>query len=195
MPRAVAQPIREEIVTRRQTGEPLTAIAQAMAMSYRTVRNLWRRYRERGAEGLAADYERCGVPGPRFPAALHTAALSLKQAHPRWGAGLVKIQLATQFPEQRLPSKRTLQAWFCAAGLQQARTRRPSASPARAQGAHEVWEMDGKEEIRHADGTKSSAISVVDEATGAVLGAALFPPGEVHAGPGGSSSGEPAAIL
>jgi transposase len=182
MPQAVSQPVREEIVARHLAGDTLSAIAQAMMMSYRTVRALWSRYRARGSAGLAADYERCGSEGPRFPTAMYEAALSLKREHPRWGAVLVKIQLALQFSEQPLPSKRTLQAWFARAGIQQRRTRRPGAPRQWARAAHEVWQLDGKEEILLADGTRSAVLSLVDEATGAVLSTAVFPPGQVYSG-------------
>lgn len=195
MPRAVPYPIRQEIVARHQTGESLTAVAQSLAMSYRTTRAIWSRYRKRGLEGLGADYEHCGLRGPRFPAAMHEAALSLKRAHPRWGAVLVKIQLDTQFSGEPLPSKRTLQVWFHEANLQRPYTRRPSAPRERSRRAHEVWQLDGKEEIPHADGTRSTAVSLVDEGTGTALGTALFPPAQVYPGSSGSGPSQPEALL
>src|SRR5207244_197710 len=148
MPRPVPQPIRQEIVARHQAGERLTEVAQALGLSYRTVRGLWQRFRLRGPTGLAADYSRCANPGPRFAPELVEAALADKRAHPRWGAGLIRVQLAEQFPSQPLPSLRTLQVWFRAAGLQPERSRAPAGKVSRGRVAHEVWELDAKEEIR-----------------------------------------------
>ena len=89
MPRAVPQPVRADLVRRRQQGEPLTRIADDLGLAYRTARGLWRRYRERGPAGLEADYTRCGPPGPRYPAAVYEQVLTLKRTHPGWGARLL----------------------------------------------------------------------------------------------------------
>lgn len=176
MPQAVPQPLREQIVARRLAGAALTEIAQALQMPYRSVRGIWSRYRSRGLAGLAADYDRCAQFGPRFPAALHEAALSMKRAHPRWGAGMILVQLGELFSSEPLPKRRTVQEWFQKAGLSPGRSRAPSANQQRGKRAHEVWQLDAKEEIRLGDGRGSVSLSLLDEATGAVLGVALFPP-------------------
>ena len=51
MPRALPVPIREEIVRRHQQGEELAVIAVELGLSYHTVRQIWRLYRTRGADG------------------------------------------------------------------------------------------------------------------------------------------------
>lgn len=180
MPQAVPQPIREQIVSRRLAGEALTEIAEALELPYRTVRGLWRRYRVRGEEGLVPDYQRCARPGPHFAAAVYEAGLQMKREHPRWGATMILVQLGQLFPEEPLPKRRTLQEWFQRAGLSPGRSRSPSVNPQRGKTAHEVWQLDAKEEMHLADGSSSVALSVMDEATGAVLGVALFPPREVR---------------
>jgi putative transposase len=197
MPRPVPQPVRLEIVERHQAGEPLTVVAEELALSYRTVYNLWERFRKRGLSGLAADYSRCGQGGPRFPAHLVEAALALKRAHSRWGAGLIRVQLAEQYPGARLPSERTLQVWFRAAGLQPARSRSPTGCVARGKVAHAVWELDAKEEIKLADGSRTVAFSLVDEASRAVLSVALFPSAQSGPSSGGAGAelAEGAAVL
>lgn len=178
MPTAVPQPVREQIVARRLAGQALTEIGVALAMPYRTVRGIWSRYRCRGAEGLAPDYGRCARPGPHFPGAVYEAALAMKREHPRWGAGMIRVQLGELFPQEPLPARRTLQEWLQKAGLSPGRSRRPTQHPARGRAAHAVWQLDAKEEMRLADGSPSVSLAVVDEATGAVLGVALFPPQE-----------------
>ena len=193
MPKAVAQPVREEIVAQQQAGTPLTQIAAALSMPYRTVRGIVRRFRTRGREGLAADYQRCAQAGPRFASAVYKAALQLRREHPRWGAMMIRVQLAGLFPQESLPQRRTLQEWLQRAGLSPGRSRAPSTHHARGKEAHEVWQLDAKEELRLADGSESCSFSVVDEATGAVLGAlwavALFSPREELCGTGGGGAG------
>lgn len=189
MPRAIPQPLRQELVRRHLAGEPLHQLAAALQLPYRSARGIWRRYRQRGEAGLVPDYARCGRSGPRYPRTLQETALTLKREHPRWGAPLIRLHLQEQHPGQPLPRVRTLQLWFRQAGVQTPRTRRPSAPRQRAQQAHAVWQLDGKEGMRLADGTPTVALNLVDEATGAVLSAAVFPPGEVRPGTGAAGTG------
>lgn len=176
MPRAIPYPLREQIVQRRQQGESYPTIAAALAIKERTVRAVWQRYRAQGPAGLEIGYGRCGRRGPRFEGALVEAALAWKREHPRWGAGLIRVQLAGGFPGMRLPQARSLQRWFRSAGLQVGRGRRPRAETQRGQAPHEGWALDAKEQIGHQDGSQSCLLSVVDEASGAALAGAVFPP-------------------
>jgi hypothetical protein len=113
-------------------------------------------------------------PAPNHPA--FAPAAQLRQEHPDWGAGLIRIYLEDQ-GIQPLPAVRTLQLWFQRAGLTPAPPgRRPTISGARATAPHEIWEIDAAEEILLGDGTKVSWLRVVDEFTGAVLHTAIFPP-------------------
>jgi hypothetical protein len=159
-----------------------------LGLKYRSVRQIWYRYRQRGEAGLQTQYKQCGRASP-FPAAVHQTALALKGEHPRWGGGLIHLQLAEQFPGQRLPKERTLQRWFQQAGLQPARPQAPPVRRERAQAAHDVWEIDAKEQMRLAEGSGSSVLTVTDEASGALLGGVVFPPLPLGAGssPGGTA--------
>jgi hypothetical protein len=176
MPRALPLAVREQVVQRRQQGQALVEIAGQLGLSYRTVRQTWQRFRKQGAAGLAIHYERCGPRGIRFCAAIHQRALALKREHPRWGATLIRLQLAEEFADQSLPSPRTLQRWFRAAGLQGPRPHPPPVVRQRAKRVHEVWEVDAKERMRLGDGSASSVLTVTDEASGALLGVVAFPP-------------------
>lgn len=176
MPQAIPYPIRQDIIERHQAGQPLSAIAQELQVSYRTVRALWQRYCAQGAAGLQTHYTHCGPTQRTFPHVLQEAASALKREHPRWGAGLIELQLREQFPAQPLPSWRTLQRWWQQAGLQPARRRVPAPRRSRGEQPHEVWELDAKERIRLQDGSWSCVLSVVDEASGALLAATAFPP-------------------
>lgn len=182
MPRALPLPLREQIVRRHQQGETLKAIAHALSVPYRTVRRWWHRHQEAGAAGLHTHYDRCGPKAPRAPAEVHAAALALKREHPPWGAGLIRLQLVARFEEADVPQVRALQRWFAAAGLQPVRTKQPPVPRERGQEGHAVWEMDAKEQIRLADGTGTSVLTVADEASGALLAATPFPPVSVVGG-------------
>jgi transposase len=191
MPRALPLPVRQQIVWRHQQGETLKQIALSAGIAYRTVLGCWRRYRDQGPDGLTIHYDRCGPQGPKFPKEQIEAALALKRAHPRWGAGLIRLQLAKQFANQPLAAERTLQTWFREAGLQPVKAVQPPADKQRANDAHAVWQIDAKERMHLADGSPTSVLTVTDEASGALLGGMPFPPLPLDASGGQRRSTEP----
>ncbi len=195
MPQALPLPVREQIIQLHQQGLSSPQVARRLHRKVRSVRQIWRRFRVGGAAALKPGYDRCGHPGSRFPAAVVAAARALKRDHPRWGAGFIRIQLADRFPDIALPAARTLQSWFQVAGLQSARAQRPPVRRERAQAVHEVWELDAKEKMRLADGTGTSTLTVTDEASGALLAVAPFPPVSLAPGAGAGDPASPAGRL
>lgn len=181
MPAALAVPLREQMVQLHEQGHRLVEIAQQLNVRYSTLCRWWQRYGKEGAAGLTPRYDRCGPQGPRDPP-VQQAALALRRAHPTWGAGRIRVELVRQFPDRALPQVRAIQRWFRAAGLQPVRAQRPPVQRPRGKQVHEVWEVDAKEQLRLADGSGSSVLSAVDEASGALLEATPFPP--VSLGPG-----------
>src|SRR4051794_928325 len=187
MPRAIPVDLRQTIVERHRAGAALPVIAQDLGLSPWTVRTLWRRYRDHGDAGLRPAYAACGRPGPRHAPAVYAAALALRRAHPGWGAGLIRTELATAHPGWALPHEATVRRWVRAAGL--ARPRRPPRPPhpPRAAVPHARWQLDATEQIVLADGSRVSWLATSDEATGAILGAVVFPLWRVD--PGRSARG------
>jgi len=195
MPRALPFPQREQIVQRHQQGETLVAIAQSLKVKYRTVRQWWRRFRQHGEAGLKTHYDHCGPKAPRAAPAVHQAALTMKREHPTWGAGLIRLELRAQFPDEPLPKERAIQRWFRAAGLQPRRAQGPPVEREQGKEPHAVWEVDAKERMRLADGSPTSVLTLTDEASGALLGAAPFPPVSLESGRGhGRASGPAGAV-
>jgi transposase len=194
MPAALPVPLRQQMAQLHAEGHRLTEIAQQLGVRYRTVRSWWRRYCQDGAAGLTPRYAHCGPRGPQNPA-LHQAALALKRAHPPWGAGLIRVELARQFPPETLPQARALQRWFRAAGLQPARAQQPAVPRQPGREAHAVWQVDAKERMRLADGSGTSVLTVTDEATGALLGVRPFPPLSLEPGAGGRGATGAAGAL
>jgi Helix-turn-helix domain len=182
MPQALPVALRQAIVERHQAGLSLPAIAQELGLSPWTVRTIWRRYRDGGEAGLVPDYAACGRPGPRQPAGLYDAALALRRAHPGWGSGLIRVELATVFPDQPLPHDATIRRWCREAGLARPRASPRPPDPPRARQPHARWQLDATEQIALADGTRVSWLAASDEASGGLLGAVVFPSGPVDAG-------------
>jgi hypothetical protein len=190
MPCPVSAPVRQLIVQRHEQGESLSRIAQQLHLARDTVRRLWRRYRDHGAAGLAPRYARCGGRGPRAPRVLWRATLWLRRRHPDWGAGLIRVLLRQRWPQLAVPHERTLQRWLAAAALNRPTRRLPPPHRTRGRQPHEVWQVDARDHLTLADGSAASWLTVVDEASGALLAPEVFPPGGLGAGtrPGGGGA-------
>jgi transposase len=180
MPRSIPVPLRQAIRRRTQQGASVTDIAAALGLAPRTVRHLLQHWRDDGP--LTPAYERCGRP-PQLPSPVIEEALRLRQLHPRWGAGLIRVILQEKYPQDPVPCERTLQRW-----LQRLRGpvappgRRPGQETQRARQPHEVWQMDAAEQMRLRSGQQASWLRVIDECSGAVLKTVVFPPGQLEPG-------------
>jgi hypothetical protein len=51
----------------------------------------------------------------------------------------------------------------------------PKTKPRQAKNLHEGWQIDAKEEMRLADGSKSSWLNITDEYSGMVIDPPVFP--------------------
>ena len=168
MPAPIPYAHREEIIRRKQAGQSLAEIAAALGYSYWGVRQIWRRYRDRGEAGLRPSYRK--GPGPiRKRREIYEQAIAWKRAHPRWGAGLIRSLLLQEWPAEEVPSERTLQRWWRREGLHRRPRRGIKQQQGRAREVHEVWQIDG------VDGGRWSWVTVTDERSGAVLGGRVFP--------------------
>jgi transposase len=181
MPRAIPVPIRHALFRRWQQGEAVSQLAEAFDLPPRTVRHWCQRFRQHGDARLQPSYDRCGPRQPRTDAALVQAAVQLRREHPTWGAGLIWVQLRQQDPTATLPAVRTLQRWLRQADLMPAPAgRRPRVRVRRAEGVHQVWQMDAAEQIPLKTDTRVSWLRIVDEYSGAVLQTEVFPPGDLE---------------
>lgn len=183
MPRSVPLVVRQAIFQRWQKGVPVSTLAEEMDLSERTVRNLVRRFVQRGQQGLSADYARCATKAAPKSGVAFQRAMQMRQEHPSWGAGLIRVLLTEELKAS--PSERTLQRWLRQTKQTPAPPgRRPSSDAYRARRPHEVWQMDAAEQMVLAGGQGVSWLRLVDECSGAVLQTAVFPPKVLE--PGGT---------
>ena len=117
MPRAIPVPIRRVIVERHQVGRSLESIALELGLTHDTVRNIWRRFRDRGEAGLIPDHHRCGRRRSSGSGRMIRAACWLKRRHPSWGAGQIRNLLRERWPDRSVPGLRSLQRAVRLAGL------------------------------------------------------------------------------
>jgi transposase len=123
VPKAVPLAIRNEIISRYQQGDHRADIAADFGLHSRTVLKLCRRYQDRGEEGLTPDYARSGRQESEFPHFIWQTACDLRLEHPDWGASAIHQQLTVRYPEETLPSIRSLQRWFQTNGCNRRRGR------------------------------------------------------------------------
>ena len=188
MPAPLPLPLRRLIVRRAQQGQDAATIAQALQVPVRTVRHLLQRFGPQPND-LGPAYR----PGPGRPAhqqPLYDLALALRQQHPTWGAGYIRVRLAQAYPVAALPSERALQRWFRQHQQPQAPPgRRPPTAAARGQIPHERWQMDAVEQLRLGSGQGVCWLRLVDECSGAFLDTTVFPPLLLGARPGACRPG------
>lgn len=147
-------------------------------MSLRTAQRLCARFEQRGADGIAPDYPRCGQHQAAATAAhLVEAVCHTRRQHPRWGSEMIRLELAEH--DDTLPSARTLRRHLHHAGLQPAPAGRTLAPPRphvpRATQPHQGWQTDASEELRLLGQQLACWLRVVDECSGAFLKTRVFP--------------------
>jgi hypothetical protein len=180
MPRAVAPAIRQAICRRHRNGQAVARIAEELALPERSVRHVLQQFRLRGEEAWRANYQACGKRRVDVARPVRQRTLRLREQHPRWGAGRLRIELLRWFAEHEVPCTRTLQRWL------RTTRRAPSGRPvgtsvSRAEHPHDVWQTDAAEQKRLASGAGISWLRVADECSGAVLKSFVFPPRTLHA--------------
>ena len=168
--------IRWRIIEEKASGKKLLDISEQHHLSYSSVRNIYRRYQREGPEGLGARYERCGPKRGPMNTVVHRAAVWLKRHHPRWGGGMIRTLLQERYGP--VVSVRTLQRWFKAAGLAQVKSSFPAVGPGGrwAKEVHDAWQVDAKEQLTLPSNQRACYLNVVDEKSGSLLNAFVFPP-------------------
>ena len=176
MPVAVSLTMRQLIVREKKKGSSLALISEKYHLSYSSVCRIYQRYCKEGAPGLVARFCNCGVKNLSARQRLYQrAALWLKRLHPQWGAGFIKVQLERRY-HKRLPVTRTLQRWFKKAGLVAKKTSFAGGQAPLVKKPHDLWQVDAKEKLRLKSGEKRCYLTFVDQKSGSLLKAVVFPP-------------------
>ena len=172
---------RDQIYRRKQAGETLKEIAQAMGLSISCVRKWWRRGRDQGATGLVERKRGRKTQGSlsRFSLEVREASLKLKREHKRWGANRVLIELSqdSQLAGMKLPSRSRLYPYFrqyCPDCLSVWTKHKEVPPPRCSRGVHEVWQVDHQEGHRLADGSIATVCSVRDPYGAAMIASQAF---------------------
>lgn len=178
----LSQAEKEQIYRGKLQGQTLAEVAAEVGCSLVCARKWWRIGRDRGLEGLAAVRRGRGPSGllSKFAPEVRAAALASKQAHRRWGADrvLVELQQDTQLSGLALPQRSRLAAYFkarcpeCVAS----RKARPQPQPRAAEvtGVHEMWQLDSQEGIELRNGEIATICNIRDPVGAAMIASQSF---------------------
>jgi transposase len=175
---ALPMHIRSLIIEALNKGNcTVLSVSRQQGLSYSTVRKLWKRYKAEGAAAIKPHYERCGPHQPKTEALIYRCALWLKRHHPGWGAALIRVIVQQRYSSTvtSLPSVRTLQCWFKAQHLYPPKGLLSAAEPSITTAVHDTWQIDAKEKLCLPSGQKACYLTVVDEHSGSLLKALVFP--------------------
>jgi len=156
---------REAIYRGKLNGKRLKDLAEEHSCSYSCARNWWRVGRDQGLEGLRRTGQSCTATGvlSTFDPLVAERALYWKRQHPKRGATRI-LEDMKQDPVLaglRLPKPRSLAYFFRSECPELLQKHQPQPMrPQRAKRVHELWQMDGKENIRLGNGTIATVLDV-----------------------------------
>lgn len=175
MGRPLSPETRHRIIELRQEGLSLQHISLEVGASFSAVQSLCARYKAQGADGLVPRYSNCGLSRPSSSDLVYRAVRCFRAWHPSWGAGKICAELSQLRPTLELPSQRTLQRWFHWNGQAQRGSKAPERLSRWATSTHQGWQVDAKEVVRLKDGSENSWLSIIDEHSGGIIDAGVFP--------------------
>lgn len=156
---------REAIYRGKLNGRRLDDLAEEHSCSYSCARKWWRVGRDKGLEGLRRTGRSRTAAGvlSTFDPVVAERALYWKRRHPKRGATRI-LEDMKQDPVLaglRLPKPRSLAYFFRSECPELLQKRQPQpVPPRRARRVHELWQVDGKENIRLGDGTIATVLGV-----------------------------------
>lgn len=158
--------IRDRIIKDRQEGKSYAWIASCYDYSVSGVKKIWYRYVKEGAAGLETRYKNCGQ-GRKYDTSIRQ--LIEEQRSGAEGAPYIRSVLEEKYPDRRIPHERTIQRWWKSKGSHRPKGRRGKAQASWTRYAHQVWQIDGKEQIELGNGQLVSWLNIVDEGSKAEL--------------------------
>jgi len=176
MPKSLSMATRLSIIEHHQKGENISSLSRKFKINRGTIRELIKRHKEEGAEGLRPKYEFCGKKRPDEEDFIFRAVRCFRAWHPGWGAEKIRCELRLRDKNIKLPSVRTMNRWFhwnnqISVSL---KSTLPISENKKAKALHEVWQIDAKEEMVLIDGSKNCWLNIVDEFSGMVIQPSVF---------------------
>lgn len=169
--------VRQQIINLKRSGQTHAQVADALQIGIGTVKNIWKRFNAEGESALAPSYVRCGRRVEQIDEVAFRLVRLLKHLHASWGVPLILLKISEKYPTLRLRSVRQYQRrLFSSSGKLPAPILPPPIPVDQSRIAHDTWQIDAKERFSMQNGEEVCYLTIVDEATGSLLGAKAFPP-------------------
>jgi hypothetical protein len=180
MSEPISPSIRRLILKGREAGEPVSSLARRLHVSRGSIYKLTQRQEAMGNACLSADYSQSGAGRPDHNDFVYRSVRCMRTWHPYWGAEKIHAEMRLIRPGLKLPHYRTFFRWFHWNGQLESRIKScpPSSLSIQATHLHEGWQIDAKEELVLANGSKNCWLNIVDEYSGTVIDPPVFPPQE-----------------
>ena len=124
---------------------------------------------------METNYQKCGQKTKSsVKERIYTTSIALRKDHPTWGADRISVTLRETFG-QDAPSVRTLQRWYRVERLIEPKMRHNEPFIGQSRGAHNIWQVDAKEQLTLLDKTVACYLTFTDEYSGCWLGSIAFP--------------------
>ena len=169
--------VRHKLIGMKKSNHSIKAIAEALQLSPATVKNIWKRYLTGGEEAFAASYVHCGRPIQAESEVCFRLIRLIRCLHPTWGVPYIMVRVREKYPEIRFQSIRHYQRrLFKQSGKMPKAVLPPRPQAERSRIGHDTWQIDAKERFAIQSGQEMCYLTIVDEATGALLATRAFPP-------------------
>lgn len=121
MGRVISYDVRMKIIERKGSGSDSHSIASDYGISVSGVNKIWRKYLDQGKEAaLETKFSNCGRIS-NFDEKIRAAVSIIRDNNQ--GASYVHSKLKARFPDDIVPSVRTLQRWWAEQGTSLPRRR------------------------------------------------------------------------
>lgn len=169
--------LRQIIVARYKEGATVSSLSRDFKLSRSTVYTFIKRASSLGESSLEPHYCNCGRPRRDGGDFIYRAVRCMRNWHPSWGSQKIRAEILRLRPELSLPHYRTFTRWFHWNNQIELRPQSilPKSIPKQAQQIHEGWQIDAKEEMELADGSKNCWLNITDEYSSTVIDPIVFP--------------------
>lgn len=177
MPTPTPMAIRQSIIERYKEGEKVSSLSRNFKISRGTIYAFIKRESSEGIKGLYPNYDKCGKARPDESGFIFRAVRCLRAWHPGWGSEKIRAEMLRMRPGLKLPHYRTFTRWFHWNNQIEVRLKSnlPKTKPKQAMRLHEGWQIDAKEEMAIANGSKNCRLNITDEHSGTVIDPPVFP--------------------
>jgi len=176
MPTPISMALRQSIIERYKKGEKVASLARTFKVSRGSIYSFIKRETSNGLEGLVPHYRQCGKIRPSSNQFIFRAVRCLRTWHPTWGAEKIRAEMHQMRPDLKLPHYRTFSRWFHwnKQIVVRLKSSLPKQKTKQATRLHEGWQIDAKEEMTIADGSKTCWLNITDEYSGTVIDPPVF---------------------